>query len=234
MLHGMGDTCDSMLSFAKAVSVPETTCIAVQAPLELGILPGYMWYAEHDLADAFTHLPEALRTPRAALERARGPIHLITAEWRAANPTGASILLGYGQGGVAAIDAALSSPIQLNAAMSISGGAMPITHYQAATLDASWTQFSLGVFVSHGTKDDRTPIALVHQHVAALNTRLTTPVEMHEYDKGCDMPRTEGEMRDLLGFLANYTVRANPVLEGMAARGEIVEIGQHVKKGNEE
>ena len=237
MLHGMGDTCDSMMSFAKAVAVPDTTCIAVQAPLEVGILPGFMWYAEPDLADAFPHLPEAMRTPKAGLERARGPIHHIITEWRADHRTGAILLLGYGQGGVAAVDAALSSPVQVNAAITISGGLQPMTRHPASALDSSWTQFACSVYISHGARDERTPLAAVRKQAASLNARLAMPAEMHAYDKGCDMPRSEGEMRDLLAFIAAHTVRPSPVLEGLAARGEIIEIGQHttvVKKDNAE
>ncbi|KAL2372659.1 hypothetical protein RJ035_000387 [Blastomyces gilchristii] len=44
LLHGLGDTIASFTSFASALHLPETTCIALQAPTPLPFeLPGYHW-----------------------------------------------------------------------------------------------------------------------------------------------------------------------------------------------
>ncbi|PGH16311.1 hypothetical protein AJ79_01853 [Helicocarpus griseus UAMH5409] len=44
LLHGMGDTMGPFTSFAAAMRLPETTCIALQAPTPLPFeLPGYHW-----------------------------------------------------------------------------------------------------------------------------------------------------------------------------------------------
>ncbi|KAK2733349.1 hypothetical protein FQN55_003402 [Onygenales sp. PD_40] len=44
ILHGLGDTTAPYASFASAMRLPETTCIALQAPTPLPFeLPGYHW-----------------------------------------------------------------------------------------------------------------------------------------------------------------------------------------------
>ncbi|PGH07277.1 hypothetical protein GX51_01821 [Blastomyces parvus] len=44
LLHGLGDTIAPFTSFASALRLPETTCIALQAPTPLPFeLPGYHW-----------------------------------------------------------------------------------------------------------------------------------------------------------------------------------------------
>jgi predicted esterase len=44
ILHGLGDTITPFASFARALNLPETTCIALQAPAPLPFeLPGFHW-----------------------------------------------------------------------------------------------------------------------------------------------------------------------------------------------
>ncbi|KAK2811451.1 hypothetical protein FQN50_002074 [Emmonsiellopsis sp. PD_5] len=67
ILHGLGDTIAPYASFASAMRLPETTCIALQAPTQLPFeLPGYHWgddiLFDPDKLDADPGFTRATRT----------------------------------------------------------------------------------------------------------------------------------------------------------------------------
>ncbi|OKL64623.1 hypothetical protein UA08_00301 [Talaromyces atroroseus] len=108
LLHGLGDTANKFASFGRALNLPETTCITVQAPTPLPASfidhEGYHWGNDVMFDDHGTLAMDA------EFDRARKVLVKDVITDTLVNKLGYKLrdimLLGFGQGGMAALDAA--------------------------------------------------------------------------------------------------------------------------------
>lgn len=129
LLHGLGDTETRYADLARAMGMPGVEALAVRAPHallpegspELG-MPGAAWYAAFE-ADGHPIDGTAPGETRrlATLDASRKMLHVLFDGLGARGfPPKAIFLLGYGQGGVAALDAALAYRAQLGGVVAAS------------------------------------------------------------------------------------------------------------------
>jgi predicted esterase len=129
LLHGLGDQPEPFAQLARKMALPQTASLALRAPIALPFgLAGSQWHASFDEASGEPITPSTGEMRRLrSLERETRPrlLRLLdlldTCGW----PAQRIFLLGYAQGGTAAIDLALHATSRLGGVVSVCGHCLP-------------------------------------------------------------------------------------------------------------
>ncbi|GAM36117.1 phospholipase/carboxylesterase superfamily protein [Talaromyces pinophilus] len=160
LLHGLGDTATKFASFGRALNLPETVCITVQAPTPLPSsfidIPGGGYHWGNDVVfnndnDART---EGALAMDAGFDRARSLLVKDVVTDTLVKKHGYKLrdimFLGFGQGGMAALDAArelgLHPPVE---------GEMPVAATMESSTEVPWTPSSASAREGRGKIGDK-------------------------------------------------------------------------------
>ncbi|KAH8702336.1 Alpha/Beta hydrolase protein [Talaromyces proteolyticus] len=227
LLHGLGDTAAKFSSFGRALNLPETVCLTVQAPTPLpaGLVDqaAYHWGNDVIFDDAGGGL-----SMDAGFDRARQVIVRDVITETLIKKYGYKLrdilLVGFGQGGMAALDAArelgLHPPVEELPEATISPSSSSST---AESIGKPDYRTSLSGVVSFGGPyplsasavgpKDRTPVLLLagrddgKSEVSEMAVKRTKEafefVEVHRWSRrGDGMPRNREEMLPAMQFFA--------------------------------
>ncbi|KAL8786051.1 MAG: hypothetical protein Q9213_003034 [Squamulea squamosa] len=121
LLHGLGDTKESFTQLAKQLSLPETSCIAIQAPSPLPFdLGGFHWGDDITFNQSLGTMDYDTGFEKSSHILKEDVIRKTLLEKCGYKPRNI-LLFGYGQGGMAAIAAALALNTELGGIVSIGG-----------------------------------------------------------------------------------------------------------------
>lgn len=222
LLHGLGDTAAAFTSFARALNLPETTIVTIQAPTPLPFdLGGFHWGDDV----SFDPVTGALDMD-AGFKRSTGLLVDEVIQGVLVRKCGYRpreiLILGFGQGGMAALVAAREmgeGKTQGASASASAGGAAEDTSLSGAiSIGAPYPLSGSTV----GAKN-RTPVLLVggREPTAVSDGAIRRTkqvfefVEVHQYArKGDGMPRNREEMMPVMQFFARRLRSWQGVPEG--------------------
>jgi predicted esterase len=236
LLHGLGDTAAAFTSFGRALNLPETICVTVQAPspLPAGFVEqeGYHWGNDVIFEDDGLAM-DAGGFDRSAARYLARDVVTETLVQKCGYRLRDIMLLGLGQGGMAALVAAreLGShpPPVPDSAVMVSTSSSPIIS-SGSDSDASLAGVvSLGasypLSASTVGPKNRTPVLLLagrddgHTAVSDTAVRRTKDVfefvEIHRWPRrGDGMPRNRDDVLPLMQFFARRLRSRQGVPEG--------------------
>lgn len=233
LLHGLGDSAAPFASLAQKMILPETSALALQAPLPLPAgLDGHMWLP------SFTDDGELLLPTASSLADIRGRlVHLLTVLEGFGWSSHRIFLFGFSQGGVVALDLALNiSRVRLGGVVSVCGHLMSLQEVRppeppAAVGSGSKTsgggtrgsdagrevsRVQTPILIIAGTHDTQIPLVAARQSFAELRSWMGCDAEvaLAEIDgKGHGMISSEAEMRMVMEFLAAHLELHSAALE---------------------
>lgn len=164
VLHGLGDSMAGFFWMPQMLALPRLNYLLVNAPHPYFI--GYAWYDIENPEPGVLHGRERLRALFGELA-AQG--------W----PSAETLLFGFSQGCLMALDFALRWPEPLAGIVGVSGYAFAPERLEAELHPRAREQAWL---MTHGTHDELLPIGRTRSHVQHLQA-LGIPVEWHEYPK---------------------------------------------------
>ncbi|KAL2920052.1 hypothetical protein HK105_200118 [Polyrhizophydium stewartii] len=251
LFHGLGDTAANFAKFGVRMQLPQTAVCALTGPSPIPFFDeGTGWFPHFDDEGegklAWIALEGDSENVAAAqmLTATRALVVGFLAEsvfesesHRDGWPAERVFLLGFAQGGAAALDAALlgtrpgadSAPLQVGGVVSIGGWLEP-ARYAAGALDGAGArrlaarQTRPHVLVTAGERDETVAVSRVPALVAALRGLVAAPAQVaHEVVAGkpLAMPQSAGEMRAIVRFFADHLHLRNLALEAMADVYEI-------------
>ncbi|KAI9780509.1 MAG: hypothetical protein M1835_004469 [Candelina submexicana] len=212
LFHGLGDTNSSFTSLGQNLSLPETACISLQAPTPLPFdLGGYHW--GDDIIFDQTSGKMDVDTGFEKVKKVIGDEVIQKGlVGQCGYQTREIFMLGFGQGGMAALAAAASlsssASLELGGVVSI-GGPLP------STIDAA-------------SKTAKTPILILggssNSLITASNvTRLKGVFESVQYKQwskaGDGMPSNPEQMLPIMQFFASRLRSRKGVPEGSVEVG---------------
>ena len=211
LLHGLGDSTISFTNLAKQLSLPETTCITIQAPHPLPFdLGGFHW-GDDILLDPsqgnMDHDTGFQKSSRMLREDIIEQTLFQKCGYKARN----LLFFGYGQGAMAAIATALGLKSELGGIVSI-GGPVPSSHWNSQdALQKSRTP----VIVLGGSS-----ATSITQSALALLKKSFVTVEYVKWPRHGDaMPTNRDEMLPIMKFLARRLQSRAGVPEGSVEVG---------------
>jgi len=165
VLHGLGDSMEGYRWLPEELGLPWLNYLLVNAPDPY--YGGYSWY---DLAG----------DPRPGVERSRRLLTaLLDAQIAARFPPGQTILFGFSQGSLLALDVGFRYPLLLAGLIGISG----YVHEPDKLLaDLSPVATQQRALVTHGTHDPIIPFAAVREQINVLKAE-GLHIEWHEFVK---------------------------------------------------
>jgi phospholipase/carboxylesterase len=182
MLHGLGDSVEGYRWMPEAMDLPWMNYLLVNAPDEY--FGGYSWF---DFAGDMT--PGVLRSRKLLSE-------LLARQPDAGFPTERTILGGFSQGCLMAVDVGLRYPRALAGIVGISGWLYEPEHLlQELPPDGRERR----VLMTHGTYDPMVPFAAVRDQVELLRN-AGVPIEWHEFHKAHTIAGEE-ELDLIRGFV---------------------------------
>ena len=206
LLHGLGDTSASFANLGKQLALPETVCVSVQAPTPLPFdLGGFHFGDDIEFDSATGQMDFDTGFSKIVRILKRDIIEKGLIENGGSKPR-EIMLLGFGQGAMAALATASSISDELGGVISI-GGPLP---------------------ASTSAKDVKTPVLVCGGSSNTLITRtavekIKTAFKSAEYHKwnraGDSMPRDRDEMLPLMGFFARRLRSQRGVPEGSVEVG---------------
>ncbi|KAL1991963.1 hypothetical protein VTN49DRAFT_5271 [Thermomyces lanuginosus] len=233
LLHGLGDTAARFASFGRALNLPETVCVTVQAPnpLPLGITDGDAFHWGDDLAfDSDGSLAmDAGGTNNTDGQRGKGfdkatklltrDVILDTLVERCGYRLREIMILGFGQGGMAALVAARELARVTSASSAGNGDDRSL-----AGIVSFGAPYPLSGSVV-GMDKNQTPVLLLagrddgQSAVTDSAVRRTKEVyefvELHRWPRrGDGMPRNREEMLPVMQFFARRLRSRQGVPEG--------------------
>lgn len=210
LLHGLGDTAASFTSFARAINLPETTILTLQAPNPLPFdLPGFHWgddvtfdsTGELDMDAGFS------TAVRVIVEDIIRGVLVQKCGYRLREV----MILGFGQGGM----------VGLVAAQELKTSTEGTTDKELSGIISIGAPYPLSGSTA-GSKS-RTPVLLVagRDSPAVTDTAVQRTknvfefIELHRYArKGDGMPRSREEMMPIMQFFARRLRSRQGVPEG--------------------
>jgi phospholipase/carboxylesterase len=182
MLHGLGDSINGYRWMPEAMALPWMNYALVNAPDEY--YGGYSWF---DFAGDMT--PGVLRS--------RGLLSQLMDELCGKGfPSELTILGGFSQGCLMAVDVGLRYPRSFAGIVGISGWVFePQLLLQEMAADAR----KRSVLMTHGTQDPMIPFKAVHQEIRKL-MESGLEIEWHEFQKGHTIAGEE-ELDVVRGFV---------------------------------
>ncbi|KAL8791149.1 MAG: hypothetical protein Q9195_006046 [Heterodermia aff. obscurata] len=207
LLHGLGDSNPSFTTLGTQLALPETACISLQAPTPLPFdLGGFHWGDDLQFDSATGQMDFDTGFEKAVNFIRRGVIESVLVEKCGYMPRNI-VLFGFGQGGMAAVAAALSFARELGGVVSI-GGPLPSS---ASASGKSKTP----VLVLGGSSSTLITRSVVSRFKTAFDT-----VEYHKWDKSGDgMPRNREEMLPIMKFFARRLRSRSGVPDGSVEVG---------------
>ncbi|KAL8847552.1 MAG: hypothetical protein Q9221_007411 [Calogaya cf. arnoldii] len=206
LLHGLGDTNTSFTNLAKQVSLPETTCISIQAPSPLPFdLGGYHWGDDITFDPSQGTMDYDTGFSKSCRMLSEDVIETILFQKCGYKPRNI-LFFGYGQGGMAAIATALTLEAELGGIISI-GGPLPSSFQNP----------------QDGAAKNRTPLTVLGGSSGTLITHsalthLKRSFQTVEYTKwsrpGDGMPGNRDEMLPIMKFFARRLQSQSGVPEG--------------------
>jgi predicted esterase len=225
LLHGLGDDHRPYHRLAGQLRLPQTATLALRAPLELPLDCGWGWLQSLDpqtfdllrpSPGDFRRLDSLAQTRRlllGLLQTLQGPPYGWAPE--------RIFLLGFSQGAVAAVDAALHSPSALGGVVGV-GDSLPgefllpePNAFRAALLrpeGLAQLQEGTPILLLHGQHDETVPLPQGRAKAALLRDLLgrvaeakggrAAEVEWAEFPKGHEMIGSPAEAQRLFEFLA--------------------------------
>ena len=205
--HGLGDTSLSFTGLAKQLTLPETTCISLQAPTPLPFdLGGFHWGDDITFDQASGQIDVDTGFTKAVKMIKEDIIESGLVEKCGYKPRDI-MLFGFGQGAMAALATAASMPEELGGVVSI-GGPPPSANTSA--------------------KGVKTPVLVLGGSSGTLITRTALDklkaafqnVEYHKWNRAGDgMPRNRDEMLPIMRFFARRLRSRAGVPEGSVEIG---------------
>jgi len=215
LLHGLGDSTASFSSLGRGLNLPETTCITIQAPNSLPLdLVGFHWGDDVMFDTATSGLDMDAGFSRAVKLLVEDVVKKVLVS-HCGYQLREILMLGLGQGGMAALAAArdIGRPSSLLSSMASSSSLAGVVSIGAPyPLSASTV----------GPKN-HTPVLLVAgsgfttvTEVAVQRTRENFEfVELHRWARhGDGMPRNREEMLPVMQFFARRLRSRQGVPEG--------------------
>lgn len=194
LLHGLGDAMVSFANIANQMSLPETTCVSLEGPSPLPFgLSGFHWGDDITFSQSMTPIDYDTGFDEST--------HLIKEEiieaaliQRCGYKPRNVLFFGYGQGGMAAVAAALSMKTELGGIVSI-GGPPPSSIPVAANIQV---KNQTPIIVLGGSSS-----TLITQSVLTSLKEAFRHVEYVRWSKpGDSMPRDRDEMLPIMKFFA--------------------------------
>jgi phospholipase/carboxylesterase len=148
LLHGIGSNEQNIASIALGVD-PRPTVISVRAPLQMGP-SSFAWYPTH-----FGPTGPVIDATEAEHGR-RELLHFIE-EYRAEHDARQVYLMGFSQGAIMSVAAALSAPSLVQGAIGFSGR-FPAEFEAVVALRGELS--ATRIWIGHGTQDTKLPIHL--------------------------------------------------------------------------
>ncbi|KAL8735757.1 MAG: hypothetical protein Q9166_000620 [cf. Caloplaca sp. 2 TL-2023] len=205
-LHGLGDTKESFANLAKQLSLPETVCLALQAPSPLPFgLGGFHWGDDVTFNQSLGTMDYDTgfdKSSRFLKEDVIGKVLLQTCGYKPRN----ILIFGFGQGGMAAIAAALALKAELGGIVSI-GGPLPSSYLNKID---SGPNNKTPVIALGGSSS-----TLLTQSALTIMKKAFQAVEYVKWPRSGDsMPRNRDEMLPIMEFFARYLQSKSGVPEG--------------------
>jgi len=216
LLHGLGDGAAPFRKLAAKMALPATATLALQAPFALPLgLPGHAWVQGSAMALAGEGAGAELA---AGLAAAAEQVLALVLRLEPAVPRERIFLLGYDEGAAVAIAVAercsgggilggviAVSPSLLRADDGVSGRdrAPPFTE----------------VLLTHGHADAQVPAAAAERLRDSLGE-----CTLSQFDKGHEMISGEGEMRAIMGFIAERQSHAAEAAAACPGAGQLYEV----------
>lgn len=193
LLHGLGDTNASFARLGQQLNLPETACIALQAPSPLPFdLGGFHWGDDlvFDQNTGEMDVDTGFRTStRLLLDKIIREGLLGKCKYKAREIT----VFGFAQGGMIGLQVAAELQEELGGVISI-GGIVPV----ALSLKALERKCKTPVLLCKGSKGSAVTDAAVAKLKAVFEY-----TEIKEWKKkGDGMPSNRGEMLPIMQFLA--------------------------------
>jgi predicted esterase len=220
LLHGLGDTAAAFTSFARALNLPETTVVTIQAPTPLPFdLGGFHWGDDVSFDSATGTLDMDAGFKRATSLLVDEVIRGVLVRKCGYRPR-EILILGFGQGGMAALVAAreMGENKAQGESASAGSGAEDTSLSGVISIGAPYPLSGSTV----GAKS-RTPVLLVggREPTAVSDGAIRRTkqvfefVEVHQYArKGDGMPRNREEMMPVMQFFARRLRSWQGVPEG--------------------
>ena len=207
LLHGLGDTSASFTNLGKQLSLPETTCISMQAPTPLPFeLGGFHWGddIQFDQAtgnmDFDTGFSKAIKILKQEIVE-DGLVGKCGYKHREI------MFFGFGQGAMAAIAAAASMDEELGGIISI-GGPLPASNMSAKAVKTP------PLILGGSSNTLITKTAITNLEASFQN------VEYRRWSKSGDgMPQNREEMLPIMRFFARRLKSRKGVPEGSVEIG---------------
>ncbi|KAI4188229.1 MAG: hypothetical protein L6R41_002268 [Letrouitia leprolyta] len=211
LLHGLGDSNESFAQLAKQLSLPETTCISLQAPSPLPFdLGGFHWGDDITFDQSKGAMDYDTGFEKSSRIIKEDVIETVLLQKYGYKPRNI-LLLGFGQGGMATLATALTYKTELGGIISI-GGPLPSTTSHVGTNEAK----------------NKTPVIVLGGSSQTLVTQsalsnLKQAFQVVEYIKwpraGDGMPRNRDEMLPIMKFFARRLQSRSGVPEGAVEVG---------------
>lgn len=125
VLHGIGDTEQDAIMFARSMNISNMGIVSARGPLKMPQqLPGHTWYSTFDKTGTYLPANGRVTTRRDSIEAVARPyLHRLFRRLTKSLPHAHLFVLGFGQGGLVAVDAALSfEGKQLSGVVTVNGG----------------------------------------------------------------------------------------------------------------
>lgn len=207
LLHGLGDTSASFTTLGKHLSLPETTCISLQAPAPLPFeLGGFQWGDNIQFDSATGRMEFDTGFSKAAKMLKQDIVEECLIKQRGYSPK-EIVFFGFGQGAMAALAAVSSMTEELGGIISI-GGPLPAS---AVSIQNAKTP----VMVLGGSSNTLVTRTAIDRMKAAFQT-----VEYHKWNRAGDgMPRSRDEILPIMRFFARRLRSRKGVPEGSVEVG---------------
>ncbi len=166
MLHGLGDSIEGYRWLPEALNLPWLNYLLVNAPDEY--YGGYSWY---DFAGE--NLTGVKRSRQLLFD-------LLDEQARSGFETVQTVLGGFSQGCLMAIDVGLRYPRRFAGIVGISGY---VSEPDKLVAELSPDAFEQRLLITHGTADPMIPFALVREQINLLKA-AGLHIEWHEFAKG--------------------------------------------------
>ncbi|KAJ3054328.1 hypothetical protein HK097_002051 [Rhizophlyctis rosea] len=218
LFHGLGDTPENFINFGKKMNLPQTAIIAIRGPIPIPYFEETGWFAAYDrMGEEVPQAhPEVIRTLHQTRTTLTSffPKHIISSSAESSKGwlPRKIFLLGFSQGGAAAIDFALYSGINgLGGVISISG--WPAAEWYKG--EAGVRSEGLKVLITQGRKDQVVPASLITSGHTFLKSAVgeSNLEVVHIEGKGHAMPSTEAEVRTIMKFFGTNLFLRNIALE---------------------
>ncbi|GLE05175.1 hypothetical protein PINS_up014163 [Pythium insidiosum] len=229
LLHGRGDSCKPFAQLARTMALPQTACVALQAPEELPFGLGPTWY--NDLDDGFNVVSAAMvheRRSRSLSTTSRGFLTRVLETLRDQYdwPLDRVFLMGFAQGACVVWHTAMTLRHRLGGVVLVGGGAVrgpheaelpalvPETPVLQLRIDTPEYPLSMSAYTEREYASRR-------PHDDDASPRLFTSVALS--DQRHARLSTAQDTRHLMTFFAAHLVRRDLALE---QRSDIIELEQ--------